>query len=1160
MKLMSFILCVCLTMSVISGCNTTRNNGSGDSSANTKTVLPYTKSEQIKLTELSYSPRRDFERSRITLNSAFPAGYVSKRSLFVHPTSTKDYTFADYDIDLTGYKNGSLIILEYNVGIADGANADGVDFASFINDKKVMSVVSKENRWINQTADISTYAGKKFKLSLGTKGSPTVNSAWAAFGDPVINAIEDNTNYLAVGDGKEINTVITGDLVKKGESYAGTGKLQIDSSDFTNGDAYVIISGKGDPAIKTSVGNRAYAGKQLAAESKGEYREMITISNTATRRSDWNVALGLPISAITPVPFDRVLPYPRVLSVELAGDKEYTVDSIEVWRKPGTVKVSSFKTGAYIEHTNMDTAVNVKFSNSGAGAILKTDGYELYIEYSDSKSSKKTTPSAPIPDMAMGSEYTFSFSAGKLKPGECIFNLILKDARGANKIAEYRTIVKDIDNNFDSDKNGNLSIQDDKIKLVLIKEGDYYKEASLFEKSTKTKAGAFAIPRLVAESKTLSIGDFKLNQKTGSGITLYQQTELGEVLISYEITGGSLKIIHKLTASKDFGLLAFDGPQFLCGEGSFGGAHDSAIFAGIDYLSTEDSNNTLAGAKPESNRFAPNPKKITTPLMTIAKNGLLASFSWPSLKEWMTGYNMPMARFESPSLDASDYSIMGLFAPSGTQYLKENTLLAHNPMPVKATDIITLEADIKISRTSLAVDGFVDYIKTKGLPEPSALNKTQLDVFKALVKGHEAELINENGWLGFLGVDSVPSINSESVHTLIAAQHLLSDGESKTASDIISKIKIPSSTFEWSYSDSVYFRLDKDYMDGYYTNAENISRSILANQKEDGTWGYNAGTPKAQQFGRQGDVTMGTVAIPVIQLVKAAKLTGSKESWDGALLGIEALSKFTKPAGAGPWELPNTNPDILAAFLGLKACIDAYEYSGDVKILQKAVQIAKQSLPFIYFSEVPRKPVSLYTTVPSFGATNWTRMWQGSPVLWEGVLLAEELKRIDRYDKTLDWGKIGAGITNASINLVNNDRQPGRFPDYLDLFKSDSTIYNIWGNLTARTVYSDLGFMPEWSEKRISGVRVVSGYEISNLEIKEKIITTYIKIPSGMPCYLLLHTGKVLRANVNGIDMPMLSDNLDNVTNAYRKMVGKDIYVFKIKGNKDASVLKIQVE
>lgn len=1159
MRMISFVLCALIFATAISGCNKPRVNENSDTSSNNKSALPYTKSEQIRLTDQNYTPRHDYERSKITLNSAFPSGNIIKKSLFVHPTSTKEYTFADFDIDLTGYKKESLIILEYNVGIADGANADGVDFASFINDKKIMSVVSKENRWINQIADISAYAGKKIKLSLGTKGAPTVNSAWAAFGDPVINAIEENTNFLAVGDGEEINAKITGDLTRKDRLYVGTGKMRVESTDFTNGDAYVIISGRGNPAIKTQTGNKTIQGKSLEAKSNGEYREMFSTDNTITKSSDWLVALGLPARLITPAPFDKILPYQRLLSLELTGDKEYTIESIEVWRKPGTIKVSSFKTGAYVEHYNMDTTVNVKFSNSG-GALLKTDGYELYTEYELSGGSKKTTPGKPIPDMAPGSEYTFSFSVGKLKAGEYKFNLILKDGRGSNRIAEYKTYVKDTDNNYDSDKNGNISIQDDKIKLVLIKDGEYYKESSLYEKATKTKAGAFAIPRFITEDKVLNTGDFKLKSKSDKSITLYQMTESGEITVIYEIFGGTLKIIHSMTATKDFDLLAFDGPQFLCGEGSFGGAHDSAVFAGIDYLSTEDSNNALAGVKPESNRFAPNPKKITTPIMTIAKNGLVISFNWPSEKEWIPGYSMPMARFESPSLDASDYSIMGLFAPSGTQYLKENTLLAHNPMPVKTGDIITLEAYIKVKKSVNAIDGLVDYLAAKGLSEPKPLNKTQLDVFRALLKGHEAELINENGWLGFLGIDKVPSVNRESVHTLIAAQHLLSSTERETAVNILKKINIPSPAFEWSYSDSVYFRMDKDYMDEYYSMAENSFRTMIGNQNSDGAWSYSASTPKAQLFGRQGDITMGTVAVPVIYLVKAARLTGNEDAWKAALRGIEVLSEFTKPAGAGPWELPNSNPDVLAAFLGLKACIDAYEYSGDVKILQKAVQIAKQSLPFIYFNEIPRKPVSLYTTVPSFGATNWTRMWQGSPVQWQGVFLAEEMKRIGMYDKTLDWGKIGKGLTNSGINLVNNDRQPGRFPDYLDMFKSDATIYNIWGNLTAHTVYSDLGFMPEWSEKTTSGIKVVSGYEIKNLDVNDKKITVKLKILSEMPCYVLLSAKNIISANVAGKALRLSTRVLDNEINAYREMTGKDIYVFKIKGDIADVVLEIALK
>lgn len=1144
-------------MTSIVGCYNNQSKKQNEFSQKDEMMLPFTKSEQIKLTEIQFTPRHDFERSKIIVNSAFPSGYATKKSLFVHPTSTSEYTLVDFEIDLTGYKSGSLIVLEYSVGIADGANADGVEFASFINDKKIMSVVTKENRWISQISDISIYSGQKIILSLGTKGSPTVNSAWAAFGDPLINIIENNTHFMGVRDKNEIKTTVSGDLIKKEKSYSGKGTIKFEADEFTNGDAYLIVSGKGKPAVNISVGNKKHVVKQILSDSKSEYRGIISVGNTAKISSDWDVALGLPKSVITPMPFDKVLPYKRNLTIEHKGDNEYTVDSIEVWRKPGNVKVTSFKTGGYNENIHTDTVIKTKFYNNGCGAILQTDGYELFVEVVDSKGNKKTLESKPIPDMAPGSEYTYSYPAGKIKAGECLFKLMLKDGRGIVKIGEYKTNIKNVDNSINSEKSGNISIQDSNIKLVIIKEGAYYKDASLFDKKTNIKIGTFAIPRFVTEEMAFETGNFRVKEHSDSIAVLSQTTNSGEIQVNYQIVDGRLKITHTLIAIRELGLKAFDGPHFLCGEGSFGGEHDSAVFAGIEYLSTEASNNSLAGVKPESNRFAPNPKKITTPLMTIAKNGMLINFSWPSEKEWTSGSIMPMARFESPAIDASDYSIMGIFAPSGTQYIKENTLFAHNPMPMKNGDKITLEAFIKVTNGINAVDGMVDYLKDKSLPEIPTLNKTELDVFKALVKGHKEELVNENGWLGFLGIDTLPSVNNESVHSLIAAQHLLSPTQSNDAKEILTKIKIPSVKFDWGYSDSIYFRMQKDYMDSYYSIAENLIYSTLANQAKDGTWSFNANTPKSRLFGRSGDITMGTVAVPVINLIKTAKLTGNKDAWNGALLGIDGLSKFTKPAGAGPWELPNTNPDILAAALGLKACMNAYEYSGEEKFIKVANQIAKQTLPFIYFNEIPRKPVSLYTTIPSFGATNWTRMWQGSSVQWEGMILAEELKRIGRTDKTLDWGKIGRGITNSGINLVNNNRQPGRFPDFLDMFKSDSTIYNIWGNLVARAVYSDMGFKPEWSEKTTSGIKAVSGYEITDFKVDNKNLSLKLKIPNKMPCYLLIHTNNISSARVGGANLKYLEGELDKEKDAYRKMSGKDVYVFKITGNTDETNLNI---
>jgi hypothetical protein len=154
-------------------------------------------------------------------------------------------------------------------------------------------------------------------------------------------------------------------------------------------------------------------------------------------------------------------------------------------------------------------------------------------------------------------------------------------------------------------------------------------------------------------------------------------------------------------------------------------------------------------------------------------------------------------------------------------------------------------------------------------------------------------------------------------------------------------------------------------------------------------------------------------------------------------------------------------------------------------------------------------------------------------VQWQGLFLADEMKRLGKYDRSLDWSRIGTGLTNAGIALVNDKNQPGRFPDFLDLYRQDATIYNIWGNLVAYTMLTDLGKDPGISFLKQDDLHIASGYRILSLEHRDEGDLLTIDVPEGMPCYLVIR-GTASEPIRIGHEEAVLLNDLTSATAGYR--------------------------
>jgi hypothetical protein len=156
----------------------------------------------------------------------------------------------------------------------------------------------------------------------------------------------------------------------------------------------------------------------------------------------------------------------------------------------------------------------------------------------------------------------------------------------------------------------------------------------------------------------------------------------------------------------------------------------------------------------------------------------------------------------------------------------------------------------------------------------------------------------------------------------------------------------------------------------------------------------------------------------VQDLLEDAAFSGDQDLLKTGLEKLRALDKFHSgvPRGAQTWECPLHTPDILASAQMVRAYTLGFELTGEEHWLEEARYWAWTGLPFVYLVNPTEQPIGLYSTIPVFGATQWKApVWLGLPVQWCGLVYADALYRLARYEPQAIWKKLADGITISGI-------------------------------------------------------------------------------------------------------------------------------------------------
>ena len=475
----------------------------------------------------------------------------------------------------------------------------------------------------------------------------------------------------------------------------------------------------------------------------------------------------------------------------------------------------------------------------------------------------------------------------------------------------------------------------------------------------------------------------------------------------------------------------------------YGASKSQAIFAGLEYLDRDEPSSSEADIHgPGAQRQTPDSAKITLPLMAIQKGANYIGLIWDKPQDFT-------ALFDSPdrSLNAGGH-VMGLLYPGsdGSNRL-EGSLVPYEGQLLKANKPLVLSATIIGGRGADITAAIQQYVALRGLPPvPKPALKWQDYVrlasagylesgiyagdryrhaypnFPAQPAGDVALFLD---WLAAETSDR--TLQSRLLVKASAARSQVPDADLNFAA--IGHVRYPAPAM-------LYGHVEENAL-----KALQNAQGLLARFEANGVVRYHAPV-KGEDLGKThfAPDANGLTAQVVMELLQYAVFTGDSNLIDTAIAKLRGLDKFahTVPRGAQTWEVPLHTPDILASAYLLRAYTLGYEITGDVHFLEQAKYWAWTGVPFVYLVNPTDQAVGPYATIAVYGATQWVAPnWMGLPVQWCGLVYADALYRLVKYDPAGPWNQIANGITASGIQQtwprgLDTARQ-GLLPDSFNL-------------------------------------------------------------------------------------------------------------------------------
>lgn len=409
------------------------------------------------------------------------------------------------------------------------------------------------------------------------------------------------------------------------------------------------------------------------------------------------------------------------------------------------------------------------------------------------------------------------------------------------------------------------------------------------------------------------------------------------------------------------------------------GPLEQGLFAGLEYLGRGERSSTKLDVQTQEHlRFAPDPMKVTMPLMAFVTDRAGVALAWDNMQL------QPV--YATPNFfDGDDDHRMAL---RGRR----------------------IDAVVHVDRTRLE-ELIYWAVKRQGLPPVPEPPRTTEEQWALCMEAFTGPLHNENGW-----GHCVEQRWTRQPFADIASTIFRLTGKVPELPRLV-----PGGAHV--RNECIYFLTGRAAE--WKALKQQQAESILDQQQPDGSFRYSG--QYAQ--GHFEDTASGVCARPALLLLEHARLTGDENALKAGLRTLEYIKRFRTPRGAQVWEIPLHTPDQLASAYLVWAYVRGYELTGDKSFLAEARRWALSGVPFVYLWA--NKPVMLYATIPVYGATNWRApCWIGLPVQWIGGVYAYALTLLAPHDDSLDWNHLARGIlVSAEQQQVPDGPYAGLLPD-----------------------------------------------------------------------------------------------------------------------------------
>lgn len=516
---------------------------------------------------------------------------------------------------------------------------------------------------------------------------------------------------------------------------------------------------------------------------------------------------------------------------------------------------------------------------------------------------------------------------------------------------------------------------------------------------------------------------------SGGALTLVQQfTRSGD---------GVIDCRAELRASNACDLVYAPLLMVFPGHRSFGDQKHQALFAGVEYLENEPSSSDADVDAARALRRVPAAFKITMPLMTVQAEDRYISLMWKPSPGAVAAY------FDTPDRRMGTKShVLGLIAPGAADGRREDgNELPLVPTRLEAGTSIAISAQLVGGAGPSVIPSVQNYVELHGLPE-----------MPAKVSARETAELLTAGWL-----DSPLKVGNRFRHAVVGNSF-----HPQPAADAIWMMR-QLAAIDPQSPDSVRLRqaaaatLSDLPADHLHHAAVGHVRSpngtlLLGDPIQGIKQAHAAATGQLAQLGAEGRILYqkhperpdfsrthwskeanGLDALVVDRAVSEAIFSGDTTLIDQAIAQLRKMDRHagTVPRGAQTWEIPLHTPDILASAHLVHAYMQGYEVTRDPQFLEQARYWAWTGVPFLYLQPQYGGAVGPYATIPVLGATHWNSvLWIGLPVQWCGLVYADALQLLARYDAMGPWKQLADGIVISGLQQTYPDGpHRGLLPD-----------------------------------------------------------------------------------------------------------------------------------